>query len=69
MADSDVQKKWAEKDEKCHDKWGVCQYKLDDCSGSYEDGLCGGPVQRQCCIPGLSISLFVAYLCSLFILA
>ncbi|KAK7480186.1 hypothetical protein BaRGS_00028571 [Batillaria attramentaria] len=40
-------------DSRCIAQFGTCKYKSSGCpGGSFTRGLCNGPYDRQCCVPG-----------------
>ncbi|XP_076811398.1 uncharacterized protein LOC143458016 isoform X1 [Clavelina lepadiformis] len=39
------------RDSKCKRASGVCKHNSNRCEGTYQGGKCGGPSERQCCVP------------------
>nr|MCW1949277.1 hypothetical protein [Candidatus Shapirobacteria bacterium] len=44
-------------DSGCTSKGGTCKYTTASCNGSFKSGLCTGPSNRKCCVPGGSGSV------------
>ena len=41
-------------DAPCKAIGGICRIKgTDTCHGAYQSGLCDGPPERPCCVPGI----------------
>ena len=42
----------------CKVENGKCQLTSKYCSGSYDNGLCGGPANRKCCISWVKSKIY-----------
>ncbi|CAH1248706.1 Hypp8360 [Branchiostoma lanceolatum] len=43
---------WSAGDSGCSNAEGQCKMDSNFCNGQYQTGLCGGPTERKCCVPG-----------------
>ena len=55
---------FTEDDKPCEEAGGNCQYAKGGCfGGCFSKGMCGGPDDRQCCIPTPKSRFFLSKSC------